>query len=36
MRTHSKHVLMCTGPHCTEGGNEVGEHVIHRLGAGDV
>jgi (2Fe-2S) ferredoxin len=24
MRTHSKHVLMCNGPRCTDGGKQAG------------
>lgn len=31
MRTHYKHVLMCTGPRCTEGGKRA-EEVFKALG----
>jgi len=31
MRTHTKHVLMCTGPRCTEGGAEA-ENMFQELG----
>ena len=31
MRTHHKHVLMCTGPRCTEGGNQA-EQMFIKLG----
>ena len=31
MRTHDKHVLMCTGPRCTEGGCQA-EAMFVRLG----
>lgn len=31
MRTHDKHVLMCTGPRCTEGGAQA-EAMFGRLG----
>lgn len=31
MRTHQKHVLMCTGPRCTEGGRRA-EQVFRHLG----
>ena len=31
MRTHTRHVLMCTGPRCTEGGVQA-EIIFQRLG----
>ena len=31
MRTHTRHILMCTGPLCTEGGVEA-EAMFKRLG----
>jgi len=31
MRTHFRHVLMCTGPRCTEGGAQA-EAMFQRLG----
>lgn len=31
MRTHNKHVLMCTGPRCTEGGMQA-EEMFKKLG----
>ncbi|MDD5265790.1 MAG: ferredoxin [Methylococcales bacterium] len=31
MRTHSKHVLMCNGPRCTEGGRQA-EEMFLKLG----